>query len=238
MALTSTLESWADTSTGCPTLKRADRATAAGIRTARLLPHCWTVKIALLAMTTLRCINEFIHGRRNVNDAAWRFRQVETCQAEFLDLSQKAQSARLPARPNSQCSTAPGCTGPLPHSSRPESNGSCGHTRVMLTRYCPSSRSCGISSWIRIFCVQSHRRRKRLRTRKLDPTFSTRGYPAHVRRRRDWQYGRSLWARLLPNTCTFFRVQLYPYWDTFSTRSAPGSRYLHSTHRRIYRSAV
>src|SRR5258708_1169805 len=82
MALTSTLESWADTSTGCPTLKRADRATAAGIRTARLLPHCWTVKIALLAaMTTLRCINKFIHRRRNVNDAAWRSRQVKPSNA-------------------------------------------------------------------------------------------------------------------------------------------------------------
>jgi hypothetical protein len=40
MARTSTFDSSADTSTGWPTLKRAERATAAGIRTARLLPHC------------------------------------------------------------------------------------------------------------------------------------------------------------------------------------------------------
>src|SRR4029077_14428396 len=45
---TSSLESWTDTSTGCPTLNRADRATAAGIRTARLLPHCCHVSVALL----------------------------------------------------------------------------------------------------------------------------------------------------------------------------------------------
>ena len=53
--------------TGCPTLKRADRATAAGIRTARLLPHCCTVSVALLDMMTLQCINKYIHCSQDVN---------------------------------------------------------------------------------------------------------------------------------------------------------------------------
>src|ERR1700722_706928 len=48
--LTSTLESCAETSTGWPGFSRAERATAAGIRTARLLPHCCSVSVALFDM--------------------------------------------------------------------------------------------------------------------------------------------------------------------------------------------
>jgi hypothetical protein len=102
------------------------------------------------------------------------------------------------------------CTAPPPHASRPEAIGSCGHTRVMLARYCPSSRSCGISSWIRIFWEQSHRRRKRLRTRKCDPTFSTRGSDPS-------RHGLSAFttAERWTAPCTFFGVQLCSFWDTF-----------------------
>src|ERR1700676_5207265 len=53
MGLTKTWESCADTSTGWPTLKRADLATAAGMRTARLLPQRCTVRMASLLIETL-----------------------------------------------------------------------------------------------------------------------------------------------------------------------------------------
>ena len=62
------------------------------------------------------------------------------------------------------------------------------------------------------------------------------GYPAHVRRRRDWQYGRNLLARLPPNLCTFFRVQLYLLWDTststISTGFAVGCSWTHHAQKR------
>jgi hypothetical protein len=68
--LTRTFESWADTSTGCPTLKRADRTTAAGIRTATLFPHYCTVNVALFAMIALQCINKSIRWSPIVNSLA------------------------------------------------------------------------------------------------------------------------------------------------------------------------
>src|SRR5207253_948585 len=63
--LTSTPSSPTDSSTGWPTTNRADRATAAGMRTARLFPHRGTVRVALFAMGSylLRqaCRNKYIH---------------------------------------------------------------------------------------------------------------------------------------------------------------------------------
>src|SRR5690348_10731927 len=59
---TRTVESWADTSTGCPTLNPADLAIEAGIRTARLLPHRCSVRVAVFSKREPPCINQYKHS--------------------------------------------------------------------------------------------------------------------------------------------------------------------------------
>lgn len=63
VATTHTALSFADTATGWPTLNPAERAIVAGIRTARLLPHRWTVSAAVIGLAGRMCINQYIHGR-------------------------------------------------------------------------------------------------------------------------------------------------------------------------------